>query len=295
VLALLIKLFVKEPPRGWSERQSVEAAPQAQAAADPPPSLATVAKRLFGTWSMVNMILGFLIASFATYGIMQYIAPYMMRALALDLTTVGLLTGVLGGISSGTGMLIGGAVADRAGARSGRWYGLAPALTTVAMGPLYIAAFMQHSWAPTAAILCVPFVLSGVMVPTTYAVTHSMVDARMRATAVALVLLSTSLVAMGFGPPFAGWAIDQFARLAFTAKGLAGDFISACPGGIAPGGAPAALTAACPSAMAEGTRHGLMTSALFFFWGAAHFALAAVTLPRDLARAKAVAAAPGVG
>jgi hypothetical protein len=112
-------------------------------------------------------------------------------------------------------------------------------------------------------------------------------DTRMRATAVAVLFFVLNLIALGFGPPFTGWCIDQFARAAFTAKGMAGDFLEVCKGGLAPAGASPELAAACPAAMAEGTRAGIVSNLLIYAWAGVHYLLAAITLPKDIARAQA--------
>ena len=45
------------------------------------------------------------------------------------------------------------------------------------------------------------------------------VDTRRRATATALLFLFLNLIALGGGPPFTGWLIDQFAQFNFTHPG----------------------------------------------------------------------------
>lgn len=316
LVAIAIKVFVKEPPRGWSDR--LEAAPgagdalsaelpaalgqeaseagapaegisPAAHAADPPPSIWSVAKRLFGSWGMFHMAAGITIASFAGYGVGQYAPPYFIREFGLGLGQVGLMIGLVAGLSNGAGTLLGGFLTDWASKRSARWYALVPAIGLIAATPIYIYAYTRESWQLAIAILLIPGVLHYTYLGPTFGVVQNAMDVRMRATAVALLFFVLNLIALGFGPPFCGWCIDQFARAAFTAKGMAGDFLQVCKGGVAPAGSPADLVAACPAAMAEGTRAGIVSNLLIYAWAGVHYLLAAITLPKDMARARAAA------
>lgn len=303
LIAVAIKLFIKEPPRGWADRQLAIAAETPAALgreaseagaptdADRPAPMLAVAKRLFGSWGMFHLAAGITIASFAGYGTGAYVAPYFIREFGLGLALVGLATGVIAMVSNGAGTLLGGFLTDWASKRSVRWYALVPAIGLILATPLYILAFTRDDYQLAWLILLVPGVLHYTYLGPTLGVVQNVMDVRMRATAVALLFFVLNLIALGFGPPFCGWCIDQFARAAFAAKGVAGDFLSACPGGLAPKGSDAVLVEACKSAMAEGTRAGLVSNLLIYAWAGVHYLLAAITLPRDMARARGEAAA----
>lgn len=302
-IAIAIKLMVKEPPRGWADQQLAIAneAPgalgrEASMAGAPtdagkPASMMAVAKRLFGSWGMFHLAAGITVASFAGYGTGAYVAPYFIREFGLGLALVGLATGVIAMVSNGAGTLLGGFLTDWASKRSARWYALVPGIGLILATPLYILAFLQDNYQVAWAILLIPGVLHYTYLGPTLGVVQNVMDIRMRATAVALLWFVLNLIALGFGPPFCGWCIDQFSRAAFAAKGIAGDFITACPGGRAPEGADPALAEACRSAMAEGTRAGLVSNLLIYAWAGVHYLLAAITLPKDMAKARGEAVA----
>ena len=316
LIAAAIKLFVKEPPRGWADRQMAAANAQGAAPAAPtvgeetpaalgreasvagapndaakPASMLSVAKRLFGSWGMFHMAAGITVASFAGYGTGAYAAPYFIREFGLGLALVGLATGVIAMVSNGAGTLLGGFLTDWASKRSARWYALVPGIGLILATPLYILAYTRDDYQLAWAILLIPGILHYTYLGPTLGVVQNVMDIRMRATAVALLWFVLNLIALGFGPPFCGWCIDQFARAAFAAKGMAGDFIASCPGGTAPKGSDPALAEACKSAMAEGTRAGLVSNLLIYAWAGVHYLLAAITLPKDMAKARAEAVA----
>jgi MFS family permease len=306
LVAVAIKVFVKEPPRGWSDRQAPLAAESPAAlgqeaseagapaegparAADPPPSIISVAKRLFGSWGMFHMAAGITMASFAGYGTGNYVPAYFIREFGLGLGLVGMAIGLIAGISNGAGTLLGGFLTDWASKRSARWYALVPAIGLILATPIYIYAYTRDSYQLAWLILLIPGVLHYTYLGPTFGVVQNAMDVRMRATAVALLFFVLNLIALGFGPPFTGWCIDQFARAAFTAKGMAGDFLTVCKGGTAQPGAGADVAAACKAAMAEGTRSGIVSNLLIYAWAGVHYLLAAITLPKDMAKARAAA------
>jgi MFS family permease len=299
LVAVAIKLVIKEPPRGWSDREAARVAAVAAGTppppvpsatrTDPPPSIMAVSKRLFGSWGMFHMVAGLTMASFAGYGTGQYAPPYFIRTFGLSLATVGLLIGLVGGLSAGAGTLLGGYLTDWASKRSARWYALVPAIGLIAATPIYIYAYTRDSWQMAAAVLLIPGILHYTYLGPTFGVVQNTMDVRMRATAVALLLFVNNLIALGFGPPFTGWCIDQFARAAFIAQGMSGDFLEVCKGGVAAKGAAADVVAACKAALNQGTRSGIVSNLFIYAWAGVHYLLAAITLPKDMAKARAAA------
>ncbi|HEX5376953.1 MAG TPA: MFS transporter [Phenylobacterium sp.] len=260
VIALMIKLLIKEPPRGHSEPHPhpnlAEDVVVDQPIVTAKPfsfrnefsELAAVSKTLFLTWPVANMVLGVTLASFAGYGAGQFAAPYFMRAFGdpsgrahwtwleffanpsgsymLDIAKVGMITGLVGGISSGIGTILGGVITDRMSKRSARWYSLTPAIGLTIATPIYIAAYLQPSWQTAALILLVPGIFHYTYLGPTFGVVQNMVETRRRATATALLFFFLNLIALGGGPPFSGWVIDHFAQFNFTHSGQHGIWAS---------------------------------------------------------------------
>jgi len=318
LVALALKLIVKEPPRGHSEIEARPALPEdVTPEEEPGPSrsladeiwfevkeLAGVTRRIFGTWGFLNVALGVTLASFAGYGAGAFSSPYFIRAFGLGLALVGGLFGLIGGFSSGAGTLVGGFVTDWLSKRSAAWYALVPAIGLSLAVPIYILAFTRTDWRAAAFILLFPGLFQYTYLGPTFGVIQNAVDARRRATAVAVLYLFLNLIALGGGPPFTGWLIDQFAQFNFTHPGPHGAWDSLiavfghgeaaghafgdlCPGGLPKKGAAAALTAACKPSLVAATRSGEIVVFFFYAWGALHYFLAAFTLPRDLKRAAA--------
>uniref|UniRef100_B0T5Y4 Major facilitator superfamily MFS_1 n=1 Tax=Caulobacter sp. (strain K31) TaxID=366602 RepID=B0T5Y4_CAUSK len=319
ILALLVKLLVKEPPRGHSEMKErpLEAEDLVIEPIATPKlgfiafihreldELGAVMKVLFGKWPVLHMMLGVTIASFGSYGSGAFVPPYFVRTYGLGLAQVGLIVGLIGGFSAGVGTLVGGFLTDWSGKRSAKWYALVPALGLLIATPIYIAAYLQTSWQTTALILLVPGIFHYTYLAPTFGVVQNSVEPRRRATATALLFFFLNLIALGGGPVFTGWLIDHLARFNFNhpastslfqalvgsfADPGAASFTAQCPGGLAPKGSPVDLAKACHGAMARSTQQGIIVSLSFYAWAALHYALAAIGMTRHM-RERAVAQA----
>lgn len=285
LLAIAIWVWVREPAR-----------PTPPAGAGPGAELRAtlgVAKGLFGSWPVFNMIMGITLVSFAGYGGGQFVQPYFTRAFGLNYAQVGLLTGLIGATSQIVGVLLGGFASDRlarAGAR--QWYGLVPAIGVTLAYPFILGIYTADSWQAAAVWLAFPGALSYVYLGPTYGVVQNSVAPEQRATATAVLLFFLNLVALGGGPPFTGWLIDHLATFHFfnadqpgllsAIAGLLGDgaaFQATCPGGAGTV-AGSATDTACKTAVLLGTRQGVLIAYGVGLWGAFHYLLAALALRR---------------
>ena len=106
-----------------------------------------------------------------------------------------------------------------------------------------------------------------------------------------------NLIGLGAGPPFVGWLIDQLSTWHFADLRALGplhaaiealvhpghaEFVSSCPGGVAPAGATPELAERCAHASALGTRQGILITLQLYFWAALHFFLASIGLDKML-------------
>ena len=280
VLALIAKLLLREPPRGMSENAG------AAGQTGPAPSLMAVAKKLYRNTSFIHMTAGATLVSFVGYGVGGFAQPYFIRAFHLGLAQVGLVFGIIGGVSAGVGTLVGGFLTDWAARRDRRWYAWVPAIGFSLALPFYCAAYLVPTWTMAALVLMLPGVFAYTYLGPTFGVMHNLVEPRMRASATALLFFILNLIGLGGGPYFTGLMSDIFTQRVFAAQGL-GHFISVCPGGAAPKHAAAALAQACMGASAAGTRWAILVTYAFGVWGILHFFLAARSIRSDMARAEA--------
>ncbi len=275
LLALVVRLTLREPARGQSE--------PGRAVADAPPPFSAVLKTLFRRPAFLHLAVGSGLVSFVGYGVGQFAAPYLVRAFGFDYAQAGLTWGLIGGVSVGAGTLLGGPIADWAARRDPRWYAWVPAIGLLIAAPLYMIGYLQTRASVAVAILLIPGLFHYLYLGPTFGVVHSMVEPRMRASTTALLFLILNLIGLGLGPSAVGLASDLFARRLFSGSGL-GEFAALCPGGHANPGAAPALAEACHASLVGGTRYAILACMTVLFWAAVHYLLAARSLRQAVAR-----------
>ncbi len=285
--ALIIKAAVREPPRGGMDTPGVTA----PVAPELPPfsmrhefaELRAVAAALIFDRPILHMVLALTLGAFAAYGFYYFIPAYFRREFEIDSTSIGLISAVSGGLAVGLGILAGGALSDLLARRSARWYALVPAIGGIISLPLYILALVAPGWKGAAAALSLGGFFWYASLGPTFGVVQNVVGARRRATATAFLYICLSMLALGLGPLFVGWVIDRFAEASFATSGIAHSFRETCPGGTAVAGVAVTVQEACRSALALGSRRGLLLMVGFFAWAVGHYFLAAFGLKKSLA------------
>lgn len=270
LMAALCWLTLREPPRGMSEEVAVEPAPA--------PGAFAVLRHLAAKRSFWHVVAGMAVANFAVAGVGSFLPLYFSRQFSLGSGMTGVLFGVISFISTFGGTFSGGVIVDFISRRDGRWCVWLPGLGLLAAAPLYVGAFTL----PVTWLALVSLTLAGVALFLYYAPTQAllqnMTPPRMRGTAAYVFFVVTGTVGFGGGPPLLGLISDHIAAHAFTA----GDYLTACPGGVAPAAAGAAMAQACRTASAAGLKIAMSAMSCLYLWAAVHFALAARTVRQDL-------------
>ena len=185
VLAPVFRLCVREPARGSDagDREPV--------------------RRVFGILarkpSFWLLAFGASASSMLGYGLAFWLPSLMQRSFGLDLIETAQFYGgvlVLGGVA---GVLLGGVLGDRLGARDRRMYARVPAIAFVIAVPLFAAGILSSSVIAAFVFFLVPQALAYVwLAPVITAIQH-LVPRHMRATASATFLLVNNLVGLGGG------------------------------------------------------------------------------------------------
>ncbi len=249
VVALLIRYLIEEPARGRAGDPA--AMSPGFSVRTEARELAAVARALFLSWPAANVVIGFTLSSFASYGAWVFTPAYFNRAFALDFATLGVVLGLAGSVPVALGTLLGGFLTDRTGARNPAWYALLPAAGLAAATALYLLAFVAHRWQLAAVLLAVAGFFQYISLGPSFAVVQNIVGARRRATATALLYLCLTLALAG-GPLFTGWMIDHL------------------------------LSASYPHLLAQASREGIVLTLCFHLWAAVHYGLGAIGLGRQM-------------
>ena len=299
-LAVVFKLTVKEPPRGFSDPGGAAAAAKRQMPS--PFKVFGVIGRMPSFW---HVSLGGAIASFVGYGIGQFVPPFWMRVHGLNLQDAALIFGGVLGIAGAIGTFGSGYVADRVRARHPNSDSWLPALGMAISVPIAIIGYNTLSFSSGAMaiiiavpLLCVAAILRYSYLAPMFAVTQKLVEPRMRATAAALLLFVVNLIGYGAGPPAIGAISDHFTKRTLVALeapvtlGECGKVEAALKAtrdgsdgaieGDALTEALATNSTYCAPAKSEGVRWAISIGLLFLFWAALHFLILGRTMKRDL-------------
>lgn len=201
ILAIIIKLTVTEPHRPQQ--------PSNQVSSDHP----TFGETLGLLWSKKTyryMVLGGALSAFSAYCLFSWLPSFLIRSHGMSTGTIGTMLALSIGIGGAIGTMATGYFADRLGGeRDKRWY---PWILTITYGvpiPFLFAMFYAGSGMAALVLFIVPAcLLAGYLAPL-ITVTHSLVQARMRAVSSAVTLLIVNIIGLGLGPVSVGLLSDM--------------------------------------------------------------------------------------
>ncbi len=262
LLAIVIKLTVKEPVRGGVAAANVET-----------PGFGAAFKILSKKPTFWHVALGSAVASFVGYGVGQYLNSFLMRTHELTGLQASQLSGIVLGVAAAFGTFFAGWLADKMIQRHPNALAWLPALGFIIATPFYLVGYMAPNlW------IGVPFMIVGAVthyfyLGCMYASVQGIVAPRVRATATAVLLFIVNLLGYGLGPPVIGALSDFLATTNLQAAGLT---LADCGKAMLP-----ANKAACAVGSEFGLRWAIFIGLFGYLWAALHFLLAWKTLRRD--------------
>ena len=253
LVALIVAVTIKEPPRGLAERiESGGVERETESDTSSAPSFGDTLRLLWSRKSFRHIALGASLQSLAGYGIGNFVPSFIIRAHDMTIGDVGWRLALVMGVGGVIGVVSSGWISDRLARRGDQWYVLTPAIALILTLPLTILAFSALT--PGSMFLSyVPYVVLGAMwLGPSLAVTHSLVGLRQRAVASAALFFLVNLIGLGLGPLIVG-SLSDLMRPAF------GD--------------------------ANGLRYAIIGTALVAkVWAITHFLLASRTVAADIER-----------
>jgi MFS family permease len=243
VMFAVLLLFGKEPPRERTAAGTLRAAQ----------SLREVLRAIWRQRSLIHLIIGLTLVSFALTGINSFAVSFFIRYHGMQQHQVGALLGVAGAGSTLV-MLCSGILADRLGARDARWR-LRLIYPVLLFNVVMLLLAFSSSLMVALPTFLIAFLLGQVWTAPGLATVQSLVPSTMRGTTVAILFMCTNFIGFGLGPVTVGALSDHLAASFGT----------------------------------EGLRMALLLATPLNAWAALHFWLANRTLRADLERSKAAA------
>lgn len=275
LVALLVALTVKEPPRGYSDPPGAASANRA--------NFLEALKELSAKPSFWIMAIGASLAGLAGYGLVGFQAPMAQRVHGISPGDFALQFGVPLALSAALGTFLSGWLVERLTPWSPTAVCWIPAFGLAACVPLYLTAFFlpTEQLALARMLWCVGAIFQYSYLSSQYTIAQGVASAHARASSVAILLLLIALIGNGLGPQIVGWLSDMFMSIQLADHGMAGVLNNdLCRSAAAT--LPADQGAVCATAYGEGLRWAMAATALVFVISAAFFLASAKTLNRDL-------------
>jgi len=209
LLAAIVAITIKEPPRGLAERGEVKRSEPGLAREDVArPSFGATLRLLWSRQSFRHIAFAASLQSIAGYGVGNFVPSFVIRAHDMSIAEAGWRLALITGFGGAVGVVFAGWLADRLARRGEQWYVLTPAIALTLTLPLTILAFSAAT--PGAMFLSyIPYVVLGAMwLGPAIAVTHSLVGLRQRAVASAALFFILNLIGLGLGPLVVGTLSD---------------------------------------------------------------------------------------
>lgn len=276
LVALILLVTVKEPPRGYSDPPGTQRVEKA--------SITETFKELGSKPTFWTMAIGASLVALVGYGLFGFQAPMMQRVHGMPPGEFALKYGVPLSLVSAVGTFAGGFLAERLSPRSPTAVAWLPAVGLLIAIPLYIWGF--YIPVEQQALQLVVWGLGAAAhysyLGAQYTIGQGVVSQRSRASAIAILLFIIALIGNGLGPQIVGILSDVFMEMQIKSQGM-GDVLTneMCRARDQSGLTPEQIDV-CRIAYGEGLRQSMAATVLFFVPAAAFYLLAGLTLKKDM-------------
>lgn len=201
LLAMLVKLTLCEPPRGYSE-QLIDTGRA--------PPLRSTLRWFWRTKSMRHLPLAGAAHGTGAFAAAVWLPSYLMRSFDMGSGEAGTWMALAYGVGGGIGVLGGGWLAGRLvrETRDQRWHAWGCASVVAASVPLWAVVFLTDRATVAIAALSISTMLGHMYLGPATAMMQDLAGPRRRAVAAALYLFLVNLVSMALGPAAVGIASD---------------------------------------------------------------------------------------
>jgi len=190
LLAVLVRLTIREPPRGRHDAHAIGADESAR----------SVLRVLWQRRSFRHLALAAALHSFGGYAFAVWGPPFFVRVHAMPMGELGTWLGAILGLGGAAGSISGGMLADRFGAVDLRRRLYLPAAATLLQIPCIVAMLAAPTAGPALAALVPSAILSAIWFGPVFALTQALVRPQARATASAILIFVINAIGLGLGP-----------------------------------------------------------------------------------------------
>jgi MFS family permease len=228
-------------------------------------------KALMQKPSFVHITLGATAVGLFTFAFNQFLVSFMVRNYAITVSQAAFYFGFVLMTATAIGIFLGGALSDRFKARDPRALVRVPFVGLMISAPLFFLAFSQTKLFPMLVFLSLACVFCYLYIPAAFAGVQSVAGPKLRASAPALFLTTSTLIGYGLGPPIVGWIADRARDTVLASSSVSPKLCDLNP-----------QLQECVVAGGHGLRIGLMVTLIALVWGAGHFWWAGRSMKNDV-------------
>ncbi|WP_397403332.1 spinster family MFS transporter [Phenylobacterium sp.] len=272
-VALLMRMTVKEPPRGYT---------------DPPGTVRRTSvpfadgfRELASKRSWWTNAIAATFAAFCGYGISSFQSLFVNRTFGLSAGEAAVWINVPAALAGSVGALATGWLAERLSRRYPNAIAWLPGYGMILAVPFYVLAFSTDNLWICAIGLCLGGLSKYGYLAAQYTIGQGVVSAQVRAVSTAVMLFVINLFGYGFGPLFIGALSDGLFSAKVADLGASELTRKACEG-VARAALSPELQGVCNSAHPESLQDALMLTSLLYAVGGGFFLLTCRWLQRDM-------------
>ncbi len=200
LLAVVVKLTLREPLRGLSDAGDHSAVPDGNLIGD--------IKRLWSIPSFRLASIGSGFNAFLGYGALNFMPSFAIRLYEVPVGIVGTWLALIAGLAGAAGVYTGGYLSDVLGKRDVRWCLKVPAIGTLLCGLFLVPMLLVGNQYVMWSIYVVVVFCQSMFLGPTIATAHALVGPRYRALASSVVFFVLNIIGLGLGPLTVGTVSD---------------------------------------------------------------------------------------
>ena len=205
LLALLVLILVREPPRGRFDAKAAGADNHAASL----PLLETIGL-FFTNRTLMLTALSSGLSAFCGYAMLNWSPSFLIRIRHMERGEIALYYSLLVGITGVIGTFGSGWLVDRLARLNRRAYALVPMAAFVISLPFFLLFVWAPSWPLAMCFLAAPALLNNMYLAPALTVIQNAVPPAQRGTSSAILLFILNLIGLGGGPVFVGRMSDLF-------------------------------------------------------------------------------------
>ncbi len=203
LMAVVVKLTLREPPRGQMDEGDHTDVPESHFAVD--------LKRLWALRSFRYAAFGAGFNAFLGYGALNFMPSFAIRIYDVPVGLVGTWLALIAGFAGATGAYAGGHLSDHLGKRDYRWSYWVPAISTLGAGLLLLPMMLSGQQYVMWSIYVFVALCQAMFLGPTIAMAHALVGPRYRALSSSVLFFVLNIIGLGLGPLTVGAISDALA------------------------------------------------------------------------------------